>query len=170
MHEIVIIVAKYFIVLAALLALVIWLKVDTPEKKRFIVLAVIGAVFSLVLAKIGSKLYNDPRPFVAGHFRPYFSHAPDNGFPSDHTLFTSFLAFTTWRFSRKAGVTILIIALLVGLSRVIAGVHHLADIAGSIVFAFAGVWLANVLVNMWAPKQIYKTPERQNKDKDPTTS
>lgn len=144
MHQIVIIVAKYFIVLAALLAAVVWLKASTPEKKRFIALAILGAIFSLVLAKVGNKLHSDPRPFVVGHFTPYFSHGADNGFPSDHTLLASFIAFTTWRFSKTAGVVLLIIAILIGLSRVIAGVHHLQDIIGSIIFAFIGVWLASL--------------------------
>lgn len=147
MHETVIIIAKYFIVLAVLIAFAVWLRVSTPQKKRFIVLAVLGGIFSLALAKLGSKLYSDPRPFVAGHFTPYFSHAPDNGFPSDHTLLTSFLAFTTWRFSRLSGTAVLALAVLIGASRVIAGVHHWLDIAGSIVIAFIGVWLASLIAN-----------------------
>ena len=162
-HEIVTIIAKYFIALAVLLAVIVWFKVSTAEKKRFIVLAILGAIFSLVLAKIGNKIYSDPRPFVAGHFTPYFSHAADNGFPSDHTLLTSFLAFTTWRFSRKAGLAIFFIALLVGLSRVIAGVHHLVDIIGSVVFAFIGVWLADLIVSQVVKqKPTYQTPERRS--------
>lgn len=146
MHDAITFVAKYFLLLSLMGALVVWLKVSTAEKKRFIVLAVLGAIFSLLLAKVASKLYYDPRPFVAGHFTPYFSHSTDNGFPSDHTLLASFLAFTTWRFSRKAGWAMLLIAVLIGLSRVVAGVHHLLDIVGSIVFAFIGVWLAALAV------------------------
>lgn len=151
MHEVVIIVAKYFIVLSVLGAVAVWLRVSAPEKKRFILLGVLGAIFSLVLAKIGSKLYYDPRPFVSGHLVPYFSHAADNGFPSDHTLFASFLAFTTWHFSRKAGVGLFVIAVLIGLARVIAGVHHPADIIGSILFALIGVTLACLIVRSRQP-------------------
>lgn len=152
MHAVVTFVAKYFILLSMLGALAVWLKVSTPQKKRFIALAVLGAIFSLALAKIANKLYYDPRPFVAGHFTPYFSHSADNGFPSDHTLFASFLAFTTWRFSPKAGWILLVIAILIGLSRVVAGVHHLADIAGSVILAFIGVWIANLIVNAGSKK------------------
>ena len=166
-HEVVTIIAKYFIVLAALLAAAVWLKVTGTEKKRFIALAIVGAIFSLVLAKLGSKLHSDPRPFVVGHFTPYFSHGADNGFPSDHTLLTSFLAFTTWRFSRKAGITILFIAILVGLSRVIAGVHHLQDIIGSMVFAFIGVWLADLLISRFMkPKPVYQAPQHRTEKTD----
>ena len=146
MHEAVIVIAKYFIALSVLLTLYIWLKLSTPEKKRFLLLAILGAILSILLAKVGSKLYSDPRPFVTGHFTPYFAHANDNGFPSDHTLFASFLAFLTWHFSRKAGIALFVLALLIGLSRVIAGVHHLIDILGAVVFALVGVWLASLVV------------------------
>ncbi|HET7320498.1 MAG TPA: phosphatase PAP2 family protein [Candidatus Saccharimonadales bacterium] len=147
MHEIVTIIAKYFIGLSVLGTAAVWLKVTTPEKKRFIFLAVLGAVFSLAIAKLGNKLHTDPRPFVTGHFTPYFTHSADNGFPSDHTLFASFLAFTTWYFSRKAGIVLFVIAVLIGLSRVVAGVHHLQDIIGSILITALGVWLANLIIN-----------------------
>jgi len=154
MHEVVIVVAKYFILLSALGALLVWFRLSLPEKKRFIFIAVLAAISSLLLAKIGSKLYIDPRPFVVGHFTPYFAHGADNGFPSDHTLLASFLAFTTWHFSRKAGIILLVIAILIGLSRVIAGVHHLVDVAGSIVFAFIGVWLADFIVDRFYKPQL----------------
>ena len=162
MHGTVIFIAKYFIALAALVTVLVWFKVSTPEKKRFIVLAVLGAVFSLLLAKIGNKLYSDPRPFVAGHFTPYFPHAADNGFPSDHTLLASFLAFTTWRFSRKAGAAVFVVAVLVGASRVIAGVHHITDIIGSIAFALLGVWFASLLTDRFMkPVPTYRAPDRR---------
>jgi len=142
MHEIVILIAKYFIVLACLGALIVWLGLKTTDKKRFIIATIIGAIITLLLAKLSSKVFYDTRPFVAGHFTPYFSHGSDNGFPSDHTLFASFLAFLTWHYSKKTGQILLVIALLIGLSRVIAGVHHLIDIIGSVIFAYVGVKLA----------------------------
>lgn len=141
MHEIITLIAKYFIVLSCLGALVVWLRLTTADKKRFIILAIAGAILTLILAKLGSKVFYNPRPFVVGHFTPYFSHGNDNGFPSDHTLFASFLAFLSWHYSKKLGISLFVVALLIGLSRVIAGVHHLIDIIGSIVFAFIGSWV-----------------------------
>jgi membrane-associated phospholipid phosphatase len=40
----------------------------------------------------------------------------------------------------------LVIAALIGLARVVAGVHHLIDIIGSFVFAGIGVLVAGVVV------------------------
>lgn len=161
MHGIVTFVAKYFIILAVLGALAVWWRLAGDQKKRFIVYAIVGAVFTIVLAKLGSHLHHDPRPFVTGHFTPYFSHAPDNGFPSDHTLLASFLAFTVWHYRRRAGWWLLGIAVLIGLSRVIAGVHHMQDIIGSIVFALVGTWLAWWLMQRLMPPEPIRPRQRR---------
>src|SRR5919202_4656794 len=65
--------------------------------------AVIG-VLSLLFVQTGGLLYNDPRPFVVGHFQPLISHPADNGFPSDHALLAAALVAvvalvdTAWAF------------------------------------------------------------------------
>lgn len=138
MHEIVIYIAKYFIILSVLSALFGWLKLDMEDKKRFVIAAVVGAIVAIALAKVGSMLFNNPRPFIVGHFTPYFAHGNDNGFPSDHTLFTGLVAAVVWWYNRKLGYVLFAVALAVGLARVTAGVHHLIDIAGALVFAIIG--------------------------------
>jgi undecaprenyl-diphosphatase len=147
MHEIVILIAKYFLVLPLLIALVIWLKLDRQAKKEFVILAVVGGLVTVILAELGSKLFYDPRPFVSGHFTPYFAHGNDNGFPSDHTLLSSFIALVVLKFNRQWGLIALVIAVMIGLARVIAGVHHIADIAGSILFSALGVMLVSAALS-----------------------
>jgi len=153
MHEIITLIAEYFIVLSIIGTGLVWLKLTNEDKKRFIVLVIGGAIITLLLAKIGSKIFYNPRPFVVGHFTPYFQHGNDNGFPSDHTLLSSFLAFAALKYSKKTGYALLVIAILIGLSRVIAGVHHLIDIIGSILFALLGCTLAYYLIERFWPKQ-----------------
>jgi undecaprenyl-diphosphatase len=164
MHELVITIAKYFIVISVVASLLVWLRLSRADKRRFIIVAIIGAILSLLLAKIGSKLFYDPRPFVAGHFTPYFPHGNDNGFPSDHTLFTSFLAFLVMKFNCKAGIALLVVAALVGVSRRLAGVHHLVDIIGSMVFAAIGVGLAILAVNFISN---HRTPSNYEQRRKP---
>lgn len=142
MHTLDTFIAKYFIGIAILAAGYFFLKLPKDQKKRFVIEAVIGGVIAMVLAKVGSKLFYNPRPFVVGHFMPYFSHGNDNGFPSDHTLLSSFLGFLVLRYNKKWGYALLILAAVIGLSRVIAGVHHIVDILGSFLFAGAGMLVA----------------------------
>lgn len=142
MHQAVIIVAKYFIIFSVLLAF--WTFVDQPPKKKkeFLIIGLIGAVLTVILARLGGHFYYDPRPFVVGHFKPYFYHAPDNGFPSDHTLLASFLMFLCIRYSKRFGAALFLLAIAIGLARVQAGVHHMIDILGSFVCSGVGVLLA----------------------------
>ncbi|HSW74782.1 MAG TPA: phosphatase PAP2 family protein [Candidatus Saccharimonadales bacterium] len=142
MHELVILIAKYLIGASVLVVALFFFTLSQPKKKRFVVQAVLGAIIAVVLAKVGSKLYNNPRPFVVGHFTPYFNHGNDNGFPSDHTLLSSFLGFLVLCYNRKVGAVLLVFAVLIGLARMKAGVHHGVDILGAFAFAAAGAWLA----------------------------
>jgi undecaprenyl-diphosphatase len=59
----------------------------------------------------------------------------DNGFPSDHTLLATAIAFAIFHFNKKLGLFLFLLAVLVGVARILAGVHHAADIAGSLIIA-----------------------------------
>jgi undecaprenyl-diphosphatase len=158
MHETVIIIAKYFIVLAVLIAFAVWLRVSTPQKKRFIVLAVLGGIFSLALAKLGSKLYSDPRPFVAGHFTPYFSHAPDNGFPSDHSVAAGLIAALLLMRRHLVGVLFAVGAALIAWARVAAHVHHLQDVLTGLALGAAAAVIASVAVGWLLARLGHRIP------------
>jgi membrane-associated phospholipid phosphatase len=93
---------------------------------------VIGGM-GFLLSLIASRFIQDPRPFVAQGFRPLIHSSTDNGFPSDQTLLLGTSAAVTMLANRQAGILALLAAILVGLALVYCGVHHLADIAGSLV-------------------------------------
>jgi membrane-associated phospholipid phosphatase len=152
MHDVVIIVAKYFIILPPLVLAYVWLRLGRADKKQAVILGVIAAALTGILAILGSKLINDPRPFVAGHFTPYFAHGNDNGFPSDHTLFAGLVACITYVYSKRFGYVTFALALLIGLSRVIAGVHHLIDIVAALLMAVAATALSKLLVRRFITK------------------
>ena len=103
--------------------------------------AIPAGLFALALGMIANHLYFDPRPFVAGHFTPLVPHAPDNGFPSDHTLLVSAVAMIGTLWNRRLGMVLWILAILVAVGRVYVGVHHVLDVAGSIVISSVAVLL-----------------------------
>lgn len=138
MHGIITFIANYALAVPIIGVVVLWLSLDSKQKKKqFLIQAIVVAVVIVLLARLGSWLYYNPRPFVVGNFAPYFPHPNNNGFPSDHTLFTSYLAFLVLSYNRKLGVLLLIVAAAIGVARVIAGVHHLIDIVGA--FAISGM-------------------------------
>ncbi len=97
--------------------------------------AIPAGLFALALGTLANHLYFDPRPFVALHFTPLVPHAPDNGFPSDHTLLVSAVAMIGTLWNRRLGMALWILAILVAIGRVYVGLHHVLDVIASMVFA-----------------------------------
>jgi undecaprenyl-diphosphatase len=148
-NSIIIFVAKYFLYLSILIVGVYWFRSSTRTKVNLGWQLVVGGVVALALSVLASHLYYDTRPFVSQHLVPLIAHAPDNGFPSDHALFTSFLGFTMLMYSRRIGALLLLIALLVGAARVAAHLHNPVDILGSFAIAALAVALVQLVAKFW---------------------
>lgn len=151
MNSIIIFCAKYLFILVILIAGVAWLRAKGKDGKvRFAVATILAGVIALALAKLASALYFDPRPFVSEHVTPLISHAPDNGFPSDHALFTMTLTAAVYFFNKKAAGAMLLFTIIVGIARILAKVHSPLDIGAGWVIGiigatagyYAGTWLA----------------------------
>ncbi len=132
MNTLIIFTAKYLVFVSAAIAAFYFFKQPRQKQKEVLIFAVVLLPLSYIVAKIISHFYFDPRPFVVGHFTPLIPHAADNGFPSDHTLLGTAIAFAIFHFNKKTGLFLFFLAILVGIARVLAGAHHFADIMGSI--------------------------------------
>lgn len=135
--------AKYLIWIEAVAALV-WL-LRAHNRTRTAVFAALSLALSYLAGKAASLLWYNPRPFVEGNFAPLIAHAANNGFPSDHMLFAAAMAATVTYFDRRWGAVLWIMAILVGLARVLAGLHHVTDIAASAVIAVIAVMIIGAL-------------------------
>jgi len=139
MDLIIILCAKYLIYIVAIVALGYWLSLSNRLKIRVAVFGIVTSIIAYLLAKIGSSVFYDARPFVSDHVAALFTYTADNGFPSDHTLLATSLAITVlFCGSKKWGVVFLAAAVVIGSARVLARVHHPIDIAGGLVFALIG--------------------------------
>ena len=146
--------AKYLYLLAALAFVAVFFALPRERRGEMIRLAVVALPLIYILARIGAAIWYDPRPFVVTGIAPLIPHAADNGFPSDHMLLVSALAMVAWYFDRKSSWTIWAIAAVVGFSRVYVGVHHVADILGSVVFAIVGACIARWAVGRFWKKRL----------------
>ena len=135
MDSIVVFVAKYALFFSLAIAVYVWLRLPRERKWEFAVWALIGGALALALVKLGGALFYDTRPFVTDRVAPLFAHAPDNGFPSDHTAVSMFAALLVLHYSRRWGVVMVVISLLIGASRIDAHLHRPIDILGAIVIA-----------------------------------
>ncbi|HEY4528441.1 MAG TPA: phosphatase PAP2 family protein [Candidatus Paceibacterota bacterium] len=150
MTNVLIFCAKYLFILSPVVVFYFFYKSDAEIRKRILVLGALSLPLSYILGVIGRMLYFNPRPFMVSGVEPLISHAADNGFPSDHTLLLASIASLVFIFNRKLAAWLWVITILVGISRVYAGVHHFIDILGSISIAIASTALVYVIIRkLW---------------------
>jgi undecaprenyl-diphosphatase len=142
-HSLIIVTAKYLLFLCVAVVGVYWLFAPRATKVILGWQLIIGGIIAVLLSTLAGHLYYDTRPFVSEHIVPLIAHAPDNGFPSDHALLSSFLGFTMMSYSRRIGVLLLAVAVLIGAARVAAHIHQPIDIVGSFVIAAVSVLIVN---------------------------
>ena len=152
MTNLIIFSAKYLYLVA--IALFIGYGFMAKDKKKFLTLSFFTFLLAYLLSALANDLYNNPRPFVVSGIAPLIAHGADNGFPSDHTLLTGALAAVVTVFSPYLGAVLWLLALIVGIARVLAGVHHSIDIVGSIIIAIVSV------VAVYYFLKYYASPEK----------
>src|SRR5947209_227825 len=134
--------ASYLVYVEGLVAaaLILVLLYRTPRARivQWAVAAGVMVIVAYIAAQIGGAIYNDPRPFAVGHFRPLIAHVADNGFPSDHSLMAAALLAAVALAGVRWALALLPLAILVEWARVGAGLHHPIDVVGSDVCVAVG--------------------------------
>ncbi|MFA5791418.1 MAG: phosphatase PAP2 family protein [Candidatus Paceibacterota bacterium] len=126
--KIVIFFAVYFPYIVVILAGLFLIK---KWKEFFIVF--FSGVLAWILAVILKNLFHIPRPVLSLYdIHPLFTKTTFS-FPSEHSML--FFAFATaiFLFHKKAGYFFMFFAFIIGISRIIAGVHFPLDIFGGFV-------------------------------------
>jgi len=87
------------------------------------------------ISKTIKHFYFSPRPFVElSNTKTLLTHGLNDSFPSSHTTFSFALATVVSIFTNyKIGILFFVSALLIGLSRIIVGIHWPLDILGGII-------------------------------------
>lgn len=149
MHSLIVFMARGLIIVPVLVVVYLFWTLSPKDRKKLAALLVLGGILSLIFAKFGAHFYSNPRPYFKDHITPYFMASHYNGFPSDHTLLASFLGFATLTYNRRVGNILLVLAALIGLARVVAGVHHFVDIVGSFLFTALATLVATWILSYW---------------------
>lgn len=146
MDNLIIFTAQYLILAVAAGVTVAWFLAPKVNQLRFALSVVAAGVIALVLSRIASRLYYDPRPFVTENVKPLFDHAADNGFPSDHSLLAMALTASTYFFNKRLAGIMLVLTVLIGVARVLAKVHSPIDIGGAWIIGVIGAAASFYLV------------------------
>lgn len=105
--------------------------IDGKIKKETALHALLAVFLSWTFANIFKEIVPTPRPFHINDLPTYVIIPPNNSaFPSSHTAFAFSMAVTIWLHNKKWGLVYLILALCVGLARILANVHFPLDILG----------------------------------------
>ncbi|MAF79703.1 hypothetical protein CL629_01340 [bacterium] len=102
-----------------------------------------------ILAELIGFFSQKPRPSVFLDIAPLFLKEGFS-FPSGHAAFFFALSFFAFIVYRKWGIVFLGISILIGIARIIAGVHFPVDILGGIVVGF----ISFVLVYSFLPPRL----------------
>ena len=104
-------------------------------------------LFSLILAEaiylVIGLIYHQPRPFLS---HPAVNPLVDvtsssQSFPSNHTILVFLFSLAILEANQVVGIIFLCLSALVGLSRIIAGVHYPSDVLAGVIIAILSTWL-----------------------------
>lgn len=125
-------IAVYSPVIFGCCFIIAWFYKNKQKKQRrtLLLLSIVSAVISEILAKIAGLLYYHPQPFVSlSNVNKLIHKSVDNAFPSDHsTVFFAVMIFLFISCGKKKYWYFPLIALIVGISRIWVGVHYPIDV------------------------------------------
>ena len=143
---------------STLLALIaIWFMLKGGRQGRLFGITTVTSVL-IEVAIVNGFLKNviaRQRPYeVCNELLPAIDVLSDYSFPSGHTALAFALAFVFYRhLPKQFGIPAIIVASLVGLSRIQLGVHYLSDVIGGIISAYIAVRIAEHLIEKYYLKK-----------------
>ncbi len=136
--------AQYFPYLVVASIIFFWIfGKDKKRKMKFVIFSFFSAIFARFVVTEAIRYFdNVSRPFVDNNVNQLIFHETSNSFPSGHATFFFALAMAVYLNRRRTSVNhrcpssviFFIVAILISISRVIAGIHWPLDIlTGAIV-------------------------------------
>jgi len=124
--------AKYLPIVFALALVGLYLT-WRPVNQRAAFLAGVSALLALGIGQLVGKAFPRPRPYLSHTVNQLIPPSLDTSFPSDHAILGFSVAVMIWRYNRRAGAALLVLALIMAIARVFVGAHYPADVLGGAV-------------------------------------
>lgn len=133
----------YFVIIAALC----FLFTKNRVNRMMVICSVISVAFAEILAMIVRLLHSNHQPFAElPDVNQLVEKAVGNSFPSDHTIIVFALCLSFWIFKRGWHGIWILLAIIVGISRIGVGVHYPADVGMGALLSLISVFLVSRFV------------------------
>lgn len=90
---------------------------------------------SFIIVEIIRHFYSRQRPFEVMNFEPLIKHETGKSFPSKHATSALVIALALFTLFPTFGIIMIINALIVGLTRILSGIHYPSDVLGGYLLA-----------------------------------
>lgn len=132
-----------WVILVSLFAL--WL-IDGRIKKEVALHAITAGIIAWLVTQIIKSLIPSMRPFDINGLTPLTLSVPgDNAFPSGHAAFTFGIGVSVWRHKKLLGLVFILMALGVGVGRILGNVHSPLDVvAGALLGTISALLIGRV--------------------------
>ncbi len=134
--------AEYLAFVLPFIFLILLYKTSSSFREKIFTLGVVfsSSLFAYILTSIIRFLYARPRPFLTYNVHQLISES-SHSFPSLHVTFFFAFSFSIYFYNKKWGIWFLLASVLMGISRVMAGVHYPTDIITGAILGFIISWL-----------------------------
>lgn len=122
-------------IIAVIFIILLWREKNLKKRYSIFLTSLLSVIISRGIAtEIIRYFFHRPRPFVALQFMPLLEMSPTEwAFPSGHMAFLFAFVPAAFLLDRKWGWILTGLSVLVGLARIIAGVHWPTDILAGII-------------------------------------
>ncbi len=144
----------YIFVAVSIVSLVLW-QAARAQKLRALFDAVIAVALSRgVFVESIRWFYPHPRPFASLSGVHQLLTETSSSFPSGHAAFFFALSAVSYHYNRKLGVTFFTLSVIMGLARIIAGVHYPLDILGGALLGVCIGFMSSIIVDKFPFKNV----------------
>lgn len=139
-----------YLVGAVYFAVIIYLIVtDVLEGKVYsrLIFVVFGPFTAFAVTSLYRKLYNAKRPYERYEYTPLITRSKaGESFPSRHAVSAAAIAAACVCVSVPLSAVLSVTALIIAVTRVIAGVHFIKDVTAGIIAGIGIVWIMFYLI------------------------
>lgn len=133
------------------------------RRKNWLMIATafIALIFAEVLGKLAGMLHSNHQPYAElAEVNKLVDMGVNNSFPSDHTIIFFTMTVSFWLFKRKHHYVWVLLAFIVGFSRIWVGVHFPADVAAGALIGAITAYLAYLIIpNVSFVKRLIRSEE-----------